>query len=238
MINLPRVALVDLDDTLLASSVASQKAFGVILKEISAEIPGLSERLPGALAAANQWFWSEDERRTYARTHQAQARAKIVERALADLGSTEYIDTEAIGRRFVAERLSALDPIPGALKTMAEFRRRGIKLALITNGSAVDQRAKINRHSVDLYFDFVLVEGEVGFGKPDERIFRLALESLEVSPADAWMIGDDLSWDVAGAQAVGIYAIWVRDYAESSDKKYNRLVCPDRIVGTISELLV
>ena len=104
------------------------------------------------------------------------------------------------------------------------------------NGGAADQRAKIDRHAVDRRFDAVLVEGEVGFGKPDPRIFRLALKRLEVTAADAWMIGDDLPWDIAGAQAVGIHGVWARAHA-AEGATGDGTVKPDRTVGTIAELL-
>lgn len=237
MHSLPRAILIDLDDTLLASSTAGRRALDIVAEEIVSVIPALSAQLRYELAAADRWFWLDEDRRTYARMNQAQARARIVERTLTKLGITEPIDTEALGRRFVAERLRAIEPIAGAFQTVAELRCRGVKLALVTNGSADDQRDKINRHAVDCRFDAVLVEGEVGFGKPDERIFRLALERLGAVPTDSWMVGDDLLCDIAGAQGVGIHGIWVRDHAASSVAACNGTVRPDRTVGTITELL-
>lgn len=229
--------LIDLDDTLLASSVAGCRAFRVVAGELAAVTSLPVTRLTEVLAAANAWYWSDAERRTYARLHQAQARERIVRHALAELGVTAAVDAEALGRRFITERLRALQPIAGALETVAELRRRGVRLALVTNGSAADQRAKISRHAVESRFDTVLVEGEVGFGKPDGRIFQLALERLDAAPAEAWMIGDDLGWDIAGAQAVGIHSIWARDHALSSGAVETASVKPDRTVGTIVELL-
>jgi FMN phosphatase YigB (HAD superfamily) len=40
-------------------------------------------------------------------------------------------------------------------------------------------------------------------------VFDFALDELGVSAVDAWMIGDSLVNDIAGAQAAGVYAIWV-----------------------------
>ena len=237
MLPLPRAMLIDLDDTLLASSEAGRRAMDCLAEQLAAETGLPLARMREALTEASTWFWSDSERRTHARLHQAGARARIVERALELLQCTAPVDAEALGRRFVAERLRALEPIAGALETVAELRRRGVKLALVTNGSATDQRAKIDRHSVTDRFDAVLVEGEVGFGKPDARIFRLALDRLGASAAEAWMVGDDLPWDIAGAQAVGIRAIWARDHAASSGAAGDGTVRPDRTVGTIAELL-
>lgn len=228
--------LIDLDDTLLASTEAGRHAMEVITRQIADDIAVPLAQVSQAIAEAYTWFWSDEERRAHARLDQAGARARIVERALELLRCTVPIDAEALGIRCVAERLRVLEPIPGALETVAELRRRGVRLALVTNGGAADQRAKIDRHAVDRRFDAVLVEGEVGFGKPDPRIFRLALQRLEVPAADAWMVGDDLPWDIAGAQAVGIHGVWARDHA-ATGAAGDGTVHPDRTVGTIAELL-
>ena len=53
-----------------------------------------------------------------------------------------------------------------------------MRLALVTNGAASLQRQKIARFELEPLFDLILVEGELGFGKPDERIYRLALNEL------------------------------------------------------------
>ena len=236
MLPLPRAMLIDLDDTLLASSAAGRHAMEVITRQLAGDTALPLARVSEAMAEAHTWFWSDEERRTHARLHQAGARARIVERALELIGFTAPVDAEALGHRFLAERLRSLEPIAGALETVVELRRRGVRLALVTNGSAADQRAKIGRHAVDRRFDAVLVEGEVGFGKPDPRIFRLALERLGVTAAEAWMVGDDLPWDIAGAQAVGIHGVWASDHAETGATG-DGTVQPDRTVGTIAELL-
>ena len=236
MLPLPRAMLIDLDDTLLGSTAAGRGALEVVTRQLAGDIELPLERVSRAVAEANTWFWSDEERRAHARLHQAGARVRIFERALELLAYTAPVDTDAMGHRAVEERLRALEPIPGALETVAELRRRGVRLALVTNGGAADQRAKIDRHAVDTRFDAVLVEGEVGFGKPDPRIFRLALERLEVTAAEAWMVGDDLPWDIAGAQAVGIHGVWASDHA-ATDAKGDGTVRPDRTVGTIADLL-
>ncbi len=66
------------------------------------------------------------------------------------------------------------------------------------------QRSKINRFGLADLFDLILIEGEVGFGKPDPRVYERALESLGVAAGDTWMVGDNLEWDVAEPQRQGI----------------------------------
>ncbi len=79
----------------------------------------------------------------------------------------------------------------------------------MTNGGSEGQRAKIERFALAAHFDYIGIEGEVGCGKPDRGAYDAALRSLGASPEDTWMVGDNLDWDVAGAQAAGIYGIWL-----------------------------
>lgn len=46
-------------------------------------------------------------------------------------------------------------------------------------------------------------------GKPNSSLFAAALARLQVSPREAAMVGDSLNSDVRGAQAVGLYSIWL-----------------------------
>ena len=76
----------------------------------------------------------------------------------------------------------------------------GCKLAVLTNGAGAAQRGKLTRFGLENLFDEVLIEGEVGFGKPDPRIYRLALARLGLPADRVWMVGDNLEWDVRAPQ--------------------------------------
>ena len=58
---------------------------------------------------------------------------------------------------------------------------------------------------------------------------------LSVEASAAWCVGDNLEWDVAGAQAVGILAIW-NDYARTGLPP-GCTIRPDRIIHRIADLL-
>ena len=83
-------------------------------------------------------------------------------------------------------------------------------LALVTNGGAEGQRAKIERFSIAPLFNHIQIEGEHEFGKPDERAYLHAMNALGVEPHETWMVGDNLEWEVAAPQRLGIFAIWQR----------------------------
>lgn len=58
-------------------------------------------------------------------------------------------------------------------------------------------------------FDTIADSEVVGKIKPDPAIFRYALDKLDVEPAEALMVGDSLSRDIRGAEALGMPHAWV-----------------------------
>ena len=112
---------------------------------------------------------------------------------------------------------------------------RGTRLGLVTNGAAALQRAKILRFDLAHRFDHIQIEGEHGFGKPEERAYRHALRALDVEARETWMVGDNLEWEVVAPQRLGIYAIWFDPAGKGLPEGSS--VRPDRIVGRLSELL-
>lgn len=119
--------------------------------------------------------------------------------------------------------------------TLKGLLDKRIKLALLTNGNGESQRSKVIRFGLDKYFGICLIEGELGYGKPDSRIYEMALNKLQVKAQQTWMVGNDLDFDIAGAQRSGIYAIWC-DYGKKGLPEGSPIV-PDKIINNITELL-
>jgi putative hydrolase of the HAD superfamily len=129
---------------------------------------------------------------------------------------------------------NGIQPFPNAIATLRHFRAQGIRLALLTNGASAPQRRKIEQFKLAPLFDCILIEGEFGVGKPDERVYRHALQQLNAQPHETWMVGDRLEWEVAAPQRAGIAGIWV-DHKQVGLPP-NSTIQPDHIVQNISEL--
>jgi hypothetical protein len=78
------------------------------------------------------------------------------------------------------------------------------------------------------------IEGEHGFGKPEERAYNHAMEVLGVGPHETWMVGDNLEWEIMAPQRLGIYAIWHDGYGVGLPP--NSPIRPDRIIRRMSLL--
>ena len=55
----------------------------------------------------------------------------------------------------------------------------------------------------------MIASGDVGFAKPDARIFALACERFDVHPAQAVYVGDRLETDAVGAAGAGLTGVWL-----------------------------
>ncbi len=233
---LPRALLVDLDDTILDDTGSSDDLWRQVCSEATPELDRVDA---GALFAAidshRRWYWSDPERHRVGRADLRAATRQIVCTALAELTESGPALGGAIADRYRDLRDEHLSPLPGAIEALARLRVRGVRLALLTNGSGVAQRQKIERFALAPYFDFILVEGEFGCGKPDARVYRAALQALAAKPIEAWCIGDNLEWDVAAPQREGVLGIWVDVRRQGLPP--GSTVQPDRVVHALAELV-
>ena len=81
---------------------------------------------------------------------------------------------------------------------------------ILTNGFTALQRKKIDRYKLADYVDFTLVSEEVGYHKPDKRIYLKALQMAgNPLPDQTLYVGDNPINDIQGPQAVGITPILI-----------------------------
>jgi putative hydrolase of the HAD superfamily len=236
MSHLPSVLLLDLDDTILDDTGARDRCWQTACVEAAERHPRLdAERLRREIERVRDQFWSDPERHREWRQRMREAWGRIATDALARLDVDDPALGVSIGDRHFELRDAAISPLPGAVDALERLRSLGVTLGLITNGGSTGQRAKIERFALAAHFDYIGIEGEVGFGKPHRTAYESALTSLSISAGDCWMVGDNLEWDVAGAQAVGIRGIWLD--RDGTGAPVRSTIKPDRVIGSISELL-
>lgn len=95
---------------------------------------------------------------------------------------------------------------PEAAPALADLKRRGISLGIISN---FDSRLHAILDGLGLrdYFDSVTISSEAGYAKPAVEVFLTALTRHRVTSAEAVHVGDSEHLDFAGAAAAGIGAI-------------------------------
>jgi putative hydrolase of the HAD superfamily len=227
-----RVVLFDLDDTLLDSTSCAARCWDECSAQFAATAGVDHARLAAAIHQARSWFWSDPDRHRRERTDMVSAWSKIAERALHELGCDTAIG-HAIGADYAARRSAGEKLFSDALPTLTALIASGFRLGLVTNGDAAIQRSKIARHALAPYFASVVIEGEFGRGKPDAEVYGHVLAQLGVAPSGVWMVGDNLEWDVTGAQRAGLRGAFL-------DRTRSRIAPdprPDRILHGLDELL-
>ena len=233
---LPKGILFDLDDTIIAFGASADPTWRRVCEAGARCLPGVSaEMLYDAIGVSRRWFWDDPERHRSGRLDLDQARRRVVGRAFTELGLGDAAVAHEMADRYSARREEAIEIFPGALDALTYFAGHDVRLALVTNGQSHKQRAKIERFGLEPFFDAVLIEGEQGFGKPDERVYVRALEQLGLSGWEVWSVGDNLEWDVAGPQQLGAFGIW-NDHRREGLPPGSTIV-PDRIVHSIAELV-
>ena len=234
MTALSQVVLLDLDDTILHFSFDQPDFWSMALDDVLGGADEATLRsLREAIGRESDEFWSQPARAYWGRQNMYEARRRIARAALARFGMSEA-NAEAVGDHMTNYKEEHVRPFDGVFDTLQRLLDDGHRLALLTNGSSRFQRRKLERFALQRFFDVVLVEGELGFGKPDARVFGLALRQLRVAAADCCMVGDNLTADIAGAQAVGIRGIWNDVYGRGLPG--NSAVVPSRVIRRITEL--
>lgn len=226
----PEVLLFDLDDTLIRFSCRQPEYWRQAL-ELHAPGPELEARLREVLRVSRE-FWADAERAFWGRQNMWEARRIIARTALP--GCSDEV-AERVADAMTRAKEDGVVPFDGALLALDRLRRRGHRLGLLTNGCSAFQRRKLARFELEPYFELILVEGELGFGKPDRRVFERALDFFGCAAAEVWMIGDNLEADVAGAQRVGMSAVWHDAYGVGLPE--DTAVVPDAVIRDLDELV-
>ena len=237
-VELPPAIIFDLDDTILSDDAVSDTCWEQVCGKFATSIAGVglnAEDLLTEIRGVRRWFWDDPDRSRRGGLDLPGARSEILSLALGQLGIEATDLVREIVEVYMELKADTVQPFPGALETLDNLGRRGIRLGLISNGNALEQRAKVRRAGLEPRFESILIGGEFGVAKPDPRVFRHTLDELAIGPEDAWMVGDNLTNDIGGAQSVGIYGVWV-DW-RGGGLPESSMVKPDRIIGSIAELV-
>lgn len=98
------------------------------------------------------------------------------------------------------------------------------KLGIISNGDYEQQCEKLKKMNIIEYFCDIVVAGDVGYAKPNNRIFEIACQRNKVSIEDAFYIGDNIKTDIIPANEIGMRGILIdRDKERKTENNINRI---------------
>lgn len=122
---------------------------------------------------------------------------------------------------------------PGVKEVLTQLSPQYL-MAAVSDGQSAWAMPELYGVGLSGYFEPVIVSGDLGFRKPDVRIFRLALDGLGMGPQEVLFVGNDMYRDIFGAQQLGIKTVFFRS---NQGEQYREGVAADYIIYTFPELL-
>ncbi len=116
----------------------------------------------------------------------------------------------------LAEVARHLESHRAVLSALQRYHR----LALVSNFYGNLRQVLAQFRLLD-FFPIVVESAEVGIRKPDERIYRLALERLQLPADRVVVVGDSLKNDILPAEQLGCRAIWLKGAGFGTEQQYD-----------------
>ncbi len=178
----------------------------------------------------------------------SQCRKDLYERYLKDIEGEKVFqdflkEHKSSSDRILAAAINAylkvkqeyLRPYPGVKATLKRLKKRGIKLAIVTDAPRLKACQRLDSMGIAGYFDAVVGLEDTGKKKPSALPFRKALRLLKVKPEEAMHVGDRPERDLKGAKAAGMKTCLADyGYVHQPNKGFIR---PDCKIKRIEELL-
>ncbi len=155
----------------------------------------------------------------------------LTERAL-DYAFARVPSVDRALRQKLLDAYFKLDAFPDARAALEHLKARGVKTAILSNGSPAMLDAAVSASGMAALFDAVLSVDAVGAYKPRPEVYALVTARFAIKPEDAVFVSSN-RWDVMGAAAFGFRPFWVNrakmpdEYAEQP---------PLRVIADLSAL--
>lgn len=190
----------DADGTLFDFELAEKLALSSVLLDLGQP---LTDETYQNYQGINQELWLAFEG---GKVSQAEIKTRRFERWLESVGV--QADVEKVSGDYLLY-LSQQGPLLENALEVIQTLSRNYKMLLLTNGLKEVQRPRFNASTLKPYMTDIIVSGEVGFAKPDPRIFESAF-NVAGTPAkkEVLMIGDSLSADIVGGMSYGLDTCW------------------------------
>ena len=216
--------LIDIDtdeyDLRLYSSLSQYLAYHLV--NIS------PEKLREAYFQEIRFYWSQSKE-LYPEVDLSRVFSDIMHR----YGKRKYprsviIDTGMLFRSLTIRRLNVFGGLYDVLATLME----NTGVAVISDAQWIFAQPEMEMFGLTRFIRFSILSSQVGFKKPDVRLFEMAMKRLSVQPEESVYIGDNPSKDLVGAKKSGMKFILFRPEGKSySDFQ------PDGFFNDYSELI-
>ena len=112
-------------------------------------------------------------------------------------------------------------------------QKKNYQIIIVTNGTAIAQKKKLERSGLDKIADNIFISEEVGYEKPSIHFFERVIAETGIDDiSQAVIIGDSLTSDIQGGVNAGIDTCWYNPKGEINDTN----LIPTYMIKNLHEL--
>jgi len=136
---------------------------------------------------------------------------------------------------YLKTKYDFLKPYPNVKSTLIKFKKRGLKLGIVTDAPRIKAWQRLDEMKIADLFDFVIGIEDTNSKKPSPRPFKKALQLLKMKPSEVMHVGDWPERDILGAKKLGIKTcLAIYGYNAHKQGKY---IKPDYKIDRFEDLL-
>lgn len=210
----------DIDDTLLNHSDTVKRTIKNLQKKYYSNVPFIKFQTVWLQATKKNWQLYEKKQLTY--EEQGVWRVtdvwKIFEKLISKKGAYKIFSEYLLLYEMYWK------PFPYVTNTLKRLRRDGLTIGIMSNGNKKQQLSKLKHLNIIQYFDkkIILISEEIGYVKPDFRMFAYAQNLAGVKPEEILIIGNDQINDIDPGKKMGWQVILVDHFNVLSGKEVLR----------------
>jgi 2-haloacid dehalogenase len=126
-----------------------------------------------------------------------------------------------------------LDPYPEVVEALEAVKAKSRLTAILSNGSPSMLESAVRHAGLERLFNLVLSVEDVGIYKPSRRVYRHALQKLQIHDAPAVCFVSANTWDAQGAAQFGFQSVRVDRFGLQDDRIPGK---PAAYIKDLSEL--
>ena len=201
-----RHILIDADNTILNFAVCERRILETMAREYGF-MPRTreDEDLTAVYRRINASLWREFEQGSITPDELKIERFRRLIEHLDFTAISRPVRPEFLNEQFILRLSGCPDVIPTAAAVVAAIA----PVSIVSNGFADVQRPRLEASGLLPYVDHVFISEEIGAAKPQKAFFDHVLAELGTpDPGECLVVGDSLSSDIAGGNAVGMDTVW------------------------------
>ena len=227
---MPKVILIDIDDTILSFQGYVREAMKSGFDEFG--IGPFEEEMLSVFHQVNSRLWHRLEEGDLSFEELKKIRWNLVFDALG---------IQADGVKFEEYFRSCLFnsaiPVDGAMELLSHLKEKYV-LCAASNGPYLQQINRLKVGGMHDFFSHFFISEEIGHSKPSNEYFAVCMERLnqgiekKILPKDVAIVGDSLTSDIAGGKNAGMQTI----FYNAKQQEIPQDLRPDFTVTSLKEI--